>query len=108
MGIDHPAYTLGALSAAGGLLGYLRKGSVVSLVAGLAVGGVYGYSGYLLHENRDYGIQLALAASSVLLGAGIVRGLPSRFTKPVPVVLTVLGALGSTYYWRQYSAFYLE
>lgn len=104
--MEHPAYTLGLLSAIGGTMGYVRKGSVPSLAAGLLVGGLYGYAGYLLHGNRDGGLELALGTSAFLLATGIVRGIPSRFTKPVPVVLTLLGGLGSTYYFKKYKEFY--
>ncbi len=37
-GIETPAYILGALTAGGGITGYIRTGSVPSIVAGLTVG----------------------------------------------------------------------
>ncbi|SCV02878.1 LAMI_0H03708g1_1 [Lachancea mirantina] len=104
--MEHPAFTLSALVAAGGAMGYMRKGSVPSLAAGLLFGGVYGYAGYLLHKNADGGLELALGASSLMLVTGIARGIPSRFRKPVPLVLTVLGGLGSAYYFKKYKEFY--
>ncbi|AHY79068.1 AQG_2a_G0030810.mRNA.1.CDS.1 [Saccharomyces cerevisiae] len=104
--MEHPAYTLSLLTTAGGLMGYYRKGSIPSLVSGLVFGSVYGIAGYLLHMNRDGGLEMALGASTLLLGAGVIRGMPSRFTKPVPVVLTALGGLGSYYYYNKYKEFY--
>lgn len=104
--MEHLALTLGFLTAAGGAMGYARKGSVPSLAAGLVFGGIYGYSGYLLHENRDNGLELALGASAVMLVTGIARGIPSRFRKPVPLTLTLLGAVGSAYYYKKYKEFY--
>ena len=87
-------------------MGYVRKGSKPSLLAGLVFGGVYAYAGYLLRQNADGGLEIALGASSLMLVTGVARGIPSRFTKPVPLVLTVLGGLGSTYYYRKYKEFY--
>lgn len=87
-------------------MGYARKGSVPSLVAGLVFGGVYGYAGYLLRNNRDNGLEIAFGASLVMLATGFVRGLPSRFRKPVPLTLTVLGSLGTYYYYNKYKEFY--
>ncbi|SCV03930.1 LANO_0G07118g1_1 [Lachancea nothofagi CBS 11611] len=104
--MEHPAYTLAALTALGGSMGYIRKGSKPSLIAGLAFGGIYGYSGYLLSQNADYGLELALGASTLMLVTGIARGVPSRFRKPVPLVLTVLGGLGTAFYTKKYNEFY--
>lgn len=104
--MEHPAYTLSILSAVGGTMGYMRKGSVPSLAAGLVFGGIYGYAGYLLQGNRDGGLELALGTSALFLATGLLRGLPSRFSKPVPIVLTVLGGLGSAYYFKKYKEFY--
>ncbi|CUS22164.1 LAQU0S04e09648g1_1 [Lachancea quebecensis] len=104
--MEHPAFTLAALTTMGGAMGYARKGSKPSLLAGLVFGGVYGYAGYLLHKNADGGLEIALGASSLMLLTGIARGVPSRFKKPVPLVLTVLGGLGTFYYYRKYKEFY--
>ncbi|QLQ79053.1 hypothetical protein HG537_0B04000 [Torulaspora globosa] len=104
--MEHPAYTLGLLAATGGIMGYARKRSVPSLVAGLVFGGIYGYAGYLLHHNRDNGLEIALGASLVMLTTGVARGIPSRFRKPVPLTLTLLGSLGTYYYYNKYKEFY--
>ncbi|CAG99314.1 hypothetical protein KDRO_F07810 [Kluyveromyces lactis] len=104
--MDHPSFALAALATIGGTMGYIRKGSVPSLVAGLTFGGIYGYAGYLLKNNADNGLEIALGASSVMLVTGIARGIPGRFKKPVPVVLTVLGGLGTWYYYKKYKEFY--
>ncbi|SCU96611.1 LAFA_0G07184g1_1 [Lachancea sp. 'fantastica'] len=104
--MEHPAYTLAALTTLGGAMGFARKGSKPSLLAGLAFGGIYGYAGYLLSKNADGGLEIALGASSLMLVTGIARGIPSRFRKPVPLVLTVLGGLGTAYYAKKYKEFY--
>merc|ERR1712080_787887 len=77
------------------VMGYARKGSMPSLVAGTTFSIIYGVAGYLLKQNADYGLELALGASTTLLAAGIGRAIPSRFKKPVPLVLLVLGGVSS-------------
>lgn len=37
-GIETPAYILGALTAGGGTFGYIKTGSIPSVVAGVTVG----------------------------------------------------------------------
>jgi uncharacterized membrane protein (UPF0136 family) len=39
-GSAHPVFTLGALTLLGGTVGYVRKGSTASLIAGLGFGGL--------------------------------------------------------------------
>lgn len=104
--MEHPSIALCVLSTTGGLMGFYRKKSAVSLVAGLAVGGLYGTAAYLLHQNADWGLEIALGTSVFLFGAGVARGVPVRFRKAVPCALTLLGGLGSAYYYRKYKEFY--
>ncbi|KAI5958819.1 hypothetical protein KGF57_002253 [Candida theae] len=105
MGIDHPAFTLSGLCAVGGLMGYFRKGSVPSLIGGLGVATLYGVSGYLLNQNANYGIELALGTSSLLLAAGLSRSVSTGFKKPVPLVLLALGGISTGYYAKSYADF---
>ncbi|KAL3230197.1 Uncharacterized protein RNJ44_01560 [Nakaseomyces bracarensis] len=104
--MEHPAYTLSALTTVGGIIGYMRKKSIPSLVAGLAFGSVYAISGYLLHMNRDYGLELALGTSVALAASGIFRGALSVPLKPVPAILALCGTTGTVYYFRKYKEFY--
>ncbi|KAH3666612.1 hypothetical protein WICMUC_005596 [Wickerhamomyces mucosus] len=104
--MEHPSFTLSALLLAGGTAGYISKRSIPSLVAGITFSAVYGYAGYLLKNNSDYGLELALGSSGLLLAAGIARGIPVGFKKPVPIILTTLGGLGSFYYAKKYNEFY--
>lgn len=48
-GSSHLSFTLAALSAAGGLAGYLKTGSAPSLIAGLGIGGIYLCGGWLIN-----------------------------------------------------------
>lgn len=104
--MEHPAFSLSGLCVVGGVMGYLRKGSVPSLVAGTTFGVIYAAAGYLLKQNADWGLELALGASSTLLVAGIGRAIPTKFKKPVPLVLLGLGGLSTAYYAKKYNEFY--
>ncbi|KAK9451270.1 transmembrane proteins 14C-domain-containing protein [Limtongia smithiae] len=104
--MEHPAFTLAALCSFGGVMGYMRKGSLPSLMGGLGVGALYGVGGYLLKQNMDYGIQVSLGASLLLTFAGAPRAIKLR--KPLPIALTTIGLVTSAYYAKKYSEFYLE
>ncbi|KAH8890880.1 TMEM14-domain-containing protein [Thozetella sp. PMI_491] len=92
MGLELPAYILGALTASGGIMGYARTGSVPSIVAGVTVGILYALGGYRIQNNESYGVELGLLASVVLGGASIPRAI--RLRKPVPIVLSLISAFG--------------
>lgn len=104
--MEHPSYTLSGLCAIGGIMGYVRKGSMPSLIAGTTFSILYGTAGYLLKQNQDWGLELALGSSSVLLLAGLGRSIPTKFKKPVPLVLLGLGGLSTLYYGKKYNEFY--
>ncbi|UNI14575.1 hypothetical protein JDV02_001191 [Purpureocillium takamizusanense] len=90
--LQNSSYALAALTAGGGIMGYVRTRSVPSLVAGSAVGILYGIGGYRLQSREPYGIELSLLASIILGGSAIPRAI--RLRKPVPVLLSVLSAFG--------------
>ncbi|CAN3355927.1 hypothetical protein DICA4_C01596 [Diutina catenulata] len=104
--MEHPAFTLSGLCLVGGVMGYSRKRSMPSLIAGLAFGGLYAVSGYLLKQNADYGLELALGSSATLLMAGLGRAIPTQFKKPLPLMLVALGGLSTAYYTKKYNEFY--
>lgn len=87
-------------------MGFAKKKSVPSLVAGLTFSAAFASAGYLLKKNADYGLEIALGSSVLLFAAGISRGIPVGFRKPVPILLTVLGGLSSAYYAKKYNEFY--
>ncbi|KAI9476082.1 MAG: transmembrane proteins 14C-domain-containing protein [Benjaminiella poitrasii] len=96
---QHPSYTLAGLCAVGGVAGFARTRSIPSLVAGLSVGALYGTAGYLIQQNRDYGHETAVAASTLLGGAMIPRAIRTR--KPVPVALSVISLVAGGYYVKK-------
>ncbi|ESZ97949.1 putative UPF0136 membrane protein [Sclerotinia borealis F-4128] len=92
MGIEIPAYILGALTAGGGTMGYVKSGSIPSIAAGLTVGSLYLLGGYRIQNRQSYGIELALLASIVLAGSSIPRAI--RTQKPLPAGLSLLALYG--------------
>lgn len=101
--MEHPAFTLSALCSIGGVMGYMRKGSLPSLIGGVAVGSLFGFAGYLLKENANGGLETALVASTLLLGAGLPRAIKLR--KPVPMGISVLALVSLGYYGKKWSDF---
>jgi len=92
MGLEVPSYILAALTASGGIAGYARSRSLPSIVAGCAVGILYGLGGYRLQNKEPYGVELSLLASVVLGGSSIPRAI--RLRKPVPIMLSLLATFG--------------
>ncbi|KAI1344993.1 Prefoldin subunit-domain-containing protein [Xylariaceae sp. FL0016] len=65
-GLESIAYILGALTAGGGTMGFVKTGSIPSIAAGMTVGILYGLGGYRMQSREPYGLELALLASTVL------------------------------------------
>jgi len=95
-----PAYVLGALTAGGGILGFIRTGSIPSITAGVTVGVLYGLGAYRIQTKQSYGIELALLASIVLAGSSIPRAIKTQ--KPLPIGLSVLAIYGLLTYGNAY------
>jgi uncharacterized membrane protein (UPF0136 family) len=91
-GLELPSYILAALTATGGAIGYAKTKSKPSLIAGTAVGLLYGLGGYRIDTSAPYGVELSLLASVVLGGSAFPRAI--RLRKPVPIVLSLLAAYG--------------
>merc|ERR1712098_965890 len=102
MGIETPAFILGALTAGGGTFGYVKTGSIPSVAAGVTVGALYLLGGYRIQSRQSYGVELALLASIVLAGSSIPRALRSQ--KPLPTGLSLLALYGLYTYGSAYRA----
>eukprot|EP01089_Gocevia_fonbrunei_P020288 TRINITY_DN751_c0_g1_i1.p1 TRINITY_DN751_c0_g1~~TRINITY_DN751_c0_g1_i1.p1 ORF type:complete len:125 (-),score=30.91 TRINITY_DN751_c0_g1_i1:79-453(-) len=90
----------GALVAAGGILGYVKKGSKPSLIAGVTFGVLYGVSAYFLSTpSTSYrGSVLSIIVSVVLLASMGKRwaGIDFKFPSP-PGIMTVLALIVALY-----------
>jgi len=92
MSQDLIALFLGFLVAGGGITGYVRTGSLPSVIAGVSVGALYSLGGLRIRNKQPYGVELALLASVVLAGSSIPRALKSG--KPLPTLLSFIAVFG--------------
>jgi len=70
-GSAHPAFGLGLLTVVGGVAGYVRKGSKVSLGSGLVCGSLLIGSGVLISGENQYEGHMLAAGTSGLMTAGM-------------------------------------
>mmetsp|Transcript_1511 Transcript_1511/g.2056 ORF Transcript_1511/g.2056 Transcript_1511/m.2056 type:complete len:111 (+) Transcript_1511:38-370(+) len=97
-GSAHLNFTLGGLVALGGTYGYLKKGSKVSLGAGLVCGSLLVGSGVMISgEHQFEGHALATATNSAMaLGMGHRWIMKSGKMMPAGMV-AIVGAIGAAY-----------
>ncbi|MFL6515719.1 MAG: TMEM14 family protein [Chthoniobacterales bacterium] len=83
----------GILTIAGGVIGYVKAGSVVSVIAGAITGILLLVSAWILPMHREIGLALALLTSAVLAGQFIPRAFRTRRLVPAGVMslLSVIG-----------------
>jgi uncharacterized membrane protein (UPF0136 family) len=96
-GSAHLNFSLGGLVAVGGAVGYFKKGSVPSLAAGLAFGGLLIGSGVLITKGKSFqGHALASGVTGLMTLAMGQRFLSTGKFMPAGVVAS-LGAVGLAY-----------
>lgn len=89
---------MGVLCIGGGALGYAKKKSVPSLVAGVGLGGAYLASSYLIGEvDALQGHAVGLATSVVLTSAMGARFLKSKKLMPAGI-MAAAGLLAGVYH----------
>lgn len=102
--MEHPSFTMAGLCGIGGLMGFYRKGSMPSLIGGLTCAALYGTAGYLLKQNADWGLELAIGTSALLTAGMLPRAI--KTVKPVPIAVTLIGGISTGYYIYKYKQFY--
>uniref|UniRef100_A0A3Q2W8N5 Transmembrane protein 14C n=1 Tax=Haplochromis burtoni TaxID=8153 RepID=A0A3Q2W8N5_HAPBU len=91
MTVDWVGYGYATLVASGGVIGYVKAGSVPSLAAGLLFGGFAGFGAYQV-SNDPKNVWVSLAASGALTGIMGKRFYGSR--KFMPAGLMAVARLG--------------
>jgi uncharacterized membrane protein (UPF0136 family) len=86
-------FAFGALTFAGGLVGFAKAKSVPSLVAGGAFGALLAASGYLTGNGGRLGPGLGLFLSAMLLGRFSKAFRQTRKVMPAGI-MTALGVVG--------------
>lgn len=86
-------FVFGALTLAGGVVGFAKAKSVPSLVAGGVFGILLAASGYLTGQGGRLGPGLGLFLSAMLLGRFSKAFRQTRKVMPAGI-MTVLGVLG--------------
>ncbi|XP_028289265.1 transmembrane protein 14C isoform X1 [Parambassis ranga] len=99
MSVDWVGYGYATLIASGGVVGYVKAGSVPSLAAGLLFGGLAGFGAYQT-SNDPQNIWVSLATSGAMTGIMGKRFYGSRKFMPAGLMagasLLMLGKLGLT------------
>lgn len=96
-GSAHLNFTLGGVVILGGTMGYLRKGSTMSLMAGLTFGSLLIGSGVLISQGESYkGHALASGVTGIMTVAMGQRFVSTGKFMPAGMVATI-GAAGLAY-----------
>ncbi|KAK2859335.1 hypothetical protein Q5P01_003955 [Channa striata] len=99
MSVDWLGYGYAALVASGGVIGYVKAGSVPSLAAGLLFGGLAGFGAYQI-SNDPNNVWVSLATSGTLAGLMGKRFYASKKFMPAGLVagasLLLVGKLSLT------------
>jgi uncharacterized membrane protein (UPF0136 family) len=91
----------GLLTIAGGIIGYVKAGSAISLVAGAITGILLIVAGWLLPQHRELGLALGLLTSAILAGQFVPRVFRTRRLVPAGVMslLSVIGIIIAIAAW---------
>ncbi|CAH7675321.1 yjr085c-like protein [Phakopsora pachyrhizi] len=97
-GSSHPAYALSLICLTGGGIGFIKRGSKISLASGLALSSIYFIGARRISKGQTYGLESALVASVILTVSSLMR-----INKPtnVPKILSVLGLTSTIYFSKK-------
>ncbi|XP_065178386.1 transmembrane protein 14 homolog [Sycon ciliatum] len=85
---DYVTYTIGTLVAAGGIFGYVKAASLMSLGSGLVFGSLIIYGG-VLHSTNRRDFLLAFLASLTLSGIMVFRLVKTGKIMPAAPILAL-------------------
>ena len=88
-------FLFGILAIAGGVVGYVKAGSVASIIAGSITGVLLLVAAFLLPQHRGVGLATALMISLVLAGQFVPKFLQTGRAMPAGMmsILSVIGVI---------------
>ncbi|PYL07534.1 MAG: hypothetical protein DME33_10280 [Verrucomicrobia bacterium] len=91
----------GVLTIVGGIIGYVKAGSVASIIAGAVTGVLLLVGAFLLPEHRAAGLAIALIISLLLAAQFIPKFLRTSRFMPAGImsVLSVIGIIAAIVAW---------
>jgi uncharacterized membrane protein (UPF0136 family) len=91
----------GALTIIGGIVGYIKAGSVASIIAGSITGVLLLVAAFLLPEHRAVGLATALIVSLLLAAQFLPKFLRTGRVMPAGMmaVLSVIGIIAAIVAW---------
>ena len=91
----------GVLTIAGGIVGYVKAGSVASIIAGSITGVLLLVAAFLLPAHRGLGLATALVISLLLAGQFVPKFFSTHKVMPAGLmsVLSVLGIIVAIAAW---------
>ena len=91
----------GALTIAGGVMGYVKAGSVVSIVAGSIAGVLLLVAAFLLPDHRAAGLATAFIISLLLAAQFIPKFMKTGRIMPAGMmsILSVIGVIAAIVAW---------
>ena len=91
----------GVLTIAGGIVGYVKAGSVASIIAGSITGVLLLVAAFLLTEHRGAGLATALVVSLLLAAQFVPKFLQTGRVMPAGMmsILSVIGVIAAIVAW---------
>jgi uncharacterized membrane protein (UPF0136 family) len=91
----------GVLTIAGGIVGYVKAGSVASVIAGSITGVLLLVAAFLLPQHRAVGLATAFVISLVLAGQFVPKFLQTGRVMPAGMmsILSVIGLIVAIVAW---------
>ena len=93
----------GLLTIAGGIIGYVKAGSLPSIIAGAITGVLLLIGAFLLPENRVWGLGIALLTSLLLAGQFVPKFIRTGKVMPAGMmsILSVIGIVIGLVAWMR-------
>jgi uncharacterized membrane protein (UPF0136 family) len=91
----------GALTIAGGVVGYVKAGSVASIIAGSITGVLLLVAAFLLPEHRAIGLATAFIISLLLVAQFVPKFIRTGRVMPAGMmsILSVIGVIAAIVAW---------